>query len=214
MQLRSSDIRQNLEREEECEMTPKEIEISCKGSDVLKLHELTNFQGPLKSMDNDGFQKLKTTLIKYGMVIPIFIWKNGNTNFIIDGHQRVKVLKTLQYEGFKIPMIPVDYVFAKTEKEAKKKLLIAVSQYGVVNRVGLDLFLMNTNLSFEDIEMEMSLPGIKSKSMKATYKEEELQPYKKAHILLSFSPVKMMEIQTHLQKILQIEGVECEQSAS
>jgi hypothetical protein len=45
-------------------------------------------------------------------------------------------------------------------------------------------------------------------------KKEELRPFLKTHILISFSPEKMIEIQDLIQKITEIEGVEYEQSSN
>ena len=43
---------------------------------------------------------------------------------------------------------------------------------------------------------------------------EEIQGYKRVHILLSFSPEKFLSVEPHLKKILQIEGIEYEQASN
>ena len=44
--------------------------------------------------------------------------------------------------------------------------------------------------------------------------EKELKPYRKTHVLLSFSPGLFPRLQKHLEKILAIEGVEYEQGSN
>ncbi|MDD5234478.1 MAG: ParB N-terminal domain-containing protein [Syntrophales bacterium] len=49
---------------------------------------------------------------------------------------------------------------------------------------------------------------------KLDYEEKELRPYRMSHVLLSFPPEKLLEIQKHLEKIIKTEGVEYEQSSN
>ena len=44
--------------------------------------------------------------------------------------------------------------------------------------------------------------------------EEEIVPYKKVHILFSFHPKKFIEVSGYIEKIKNIVGIECEQSAN
>lgn len=67
----------------------KEIRITCESNGLMPIAELNNFQGDLKTLDDDSFKKLKISIVKYGFSFPIFVW-NGN---ILDGHQRLKAVK-------------------------------------------------------------------------------------------------------------------------
>ncbi|HSW62190.1 MAG TPA: ParB N-terminal domain-containing protein [Dissulfurispiraceae bacterium] len=49
---------------------------------------------------------------------------------------------------------------------------------------------------------------------KLDHEEKELRPYIMSHVLLSFPPEKLLEIQKHLEKIIKIKGVEYEQSSN
>jgi len=46
------------------------------------------------------------------------------------------------------------------------------------------------------------------------YFEERIRPYNRTHVLLSFSPELLMQIEPHLKSILEIQGVEYEQGAN
>lgn len=46
------------------------------------------------------------------------------------------------------------------------------------------------------------------------YEEKEIRPYVMTHVLLSFPPEKLLEINKHLEEILKIEGVEYEQGSN
>lgn len=43
---------------------------------------------------------------------------------------------------------------------------------------------------------------------------EEIKPYCKTHILLSFPPEKLADIKEHLEKIIEVDGVEYEQASN
>ena len=45
-------------------MAKKVIKITCKGSGVIPLDQLQNFQGNLKTLDKSALEKLKRSLIK------------------------------------------------------------------------------------------------------------------------------------------------------
>jgi hypothetical protein len=46
------------------------------------------------------------------------------------------------------------------------------------------------------------------------HEEKELRPYRMTHVLISFPPEKMIEVQRHLEAILEIDGVEYEQGSN
>jgi len=144
------------------------------------------------------------------------VWDDGTgTLWTIDGHQRMKVLAALAAEGWEIPPVPVDYIYAKDQAEAKRLILSASSQYGEWDAeilakwmAGIGQGIADT-LRLTDRELEIILIGDKDK---IDLKHENLEPYKKIHVLLSMSPEKFFEIQEYLKQIKDIEGVEYEQS--
>lgn len=100
----------------------KTIEIKCEGASALPLEDLIHFQGELKDITAKNLTKLEKSILKYGFSFPIQIWKSDEEEFkILDGHQRRLVLQQLKNIGYEIPDIPVNFIEAETEQEAKEK---------------------------------------------------------------------------------------------
>lgn len=152
----------------------KEIEIKCEGAGVISIDECLNFQGPLKKLSLESYQRLKHSILTLGFSFPISIWKNKNKSFILDAHQRVDTLKRMRDEGYVIPMLPVIFVEAKNEKEAAKKVLAATSQYGEVQVDGLNTFMETFDLSIDDVKDAFTFPEIDIESFELTFYPQEI----------------------------------------
>ena len=141
----------------------KEIKVACQGADLLSIEDLKDFQGKLKKISKENLQKLKNNIVKYDFSAPVFIWKTKNgTNYVEDGHQRIRALYALQKEGYKIPKkLPVAYIFAKTRKEAKEKLLGIASGFGKPTVKGLELFIDDADIDLGNTGKDLELPDIK-----------------------------------------------------
>lgn len=137
------------------------IKITCKGADVVDFHQLLNFQGGLKEMDDAEFPRLKAEVLEYGFNSPIHVWKHRKKLHILDGHQRLTLLNALEEEGYEIPPVPVDYIEAKSLKDAKHILLSRIKQYGRVMPTGLHQYLQDSNMAFDHVKDSFGdLPGI------------------------------------------------------
>lgn len=108
----------------------KIIKVTCKGADVLPFDKLENFQGNLKRITKQNLDKLKKRIIRDGINVPLFVWRVNDWCRILDGHQRLKALQSLREDGYEIPLIPVAYIEAENEKDARQKLLGITSQFG------------------------------------------------------------------------------------
>jgi DNA modification methylase len=108
----------------------KKIKISCKGADLLPIDSLEDFQGGLKKISKSNLNKLKKRIIRDGINVPLFVWRTDDLCRILDGHQRLKALFSLREDGHELPMIPVAYIDAADEKDARQKLLGITSQFG------------------------------------------------------------------------------------
>lgn len=138
----------------------KIIRIQCEAADSLAVDQLLDFQGDLKKITPTNLDRLKQNMIRHGFTAPMFVWKtSGGKTYVFDGHQRIKALRALEKDGYKIPgKLPVDYIHAKTKKQAKEKFLGIASQFGDFQKKGLDLFIEGMNL--EVLVDEIRLPGI------------------------------------------------------
>lgn len=131
----------------------KQIVNKVKTCDFIDRNELKEFQWDLKKQDNkDLISQLCERIKKTWFSAPIFVWEW--TNYILDWHQRFKALTQLskqwfQFENDKIPCILIE---AKTEEEAREKVLEYNSAYSEWNIEVLTEW--NENLDTEFINIK------------------------------------------------------------
>ena len=150
-------------------MAKKVIKITCKGSGVIPLDQLQNFQGNLKTLDKSALEKLKRSLIKYGFSFPVFVWGNE----ILDGHQRIFAAKALIESGYTIGNIPVAEIEADSKKEAGEKLLMLNSHYAKMTDDGLYEFLNDFDIDISDLTDDLELPDINLDDFVEGYIDEQ-----------------------------------------
>ena len=139
-----------------------DIVIKAKGASEVPLDELVIIQGSLKDLSEINYAKLHDLIVSKGFDSPIQIWEAPDgTKQILDGTQRLRVLLKLREEGYIIPNIPVDIIYADNKKDAHERLLSKVSVYGNVTDEGLYEF---TNIEDAIIEPDfaelLDIPGI------------------------------------------------------
>jgi len=165
----------------------KQIQIRCKGTSALSLDSFQNFQGNLKELREPEYKKLRRSIEKYGFRFPIFVWGN----MILDGHQRILVLKKMISEGWSVDPLPVIEIEAENEREAKHLLLLISSRYGHVTDDGLYEFIMTSELNFNELKEEIDLPEIDFGKFGKSYFEEKeelsIVPEKDENILIRIS---------------------------
>lgn len=128
---------------------------------------------------------------------------------VLGGNMRLKALKKAGIK--KVPVI----IASGWSEEQKRQFLIKDNvsfgtwDYGILSN------------DFEMGELEdwgMDIPDFSKESeegiIQLSEEKEELKPYKKVHVLISFSPEILGVIADHLQKIRNTEGVEYEQGAN
>ncbi len=110
----------------------------------LELEALENFQGGLKRLDAKEYEKLRLSILRLGFAFPVLVWESPTGNKILDGHQRVFTLKKMRdEEEFQVGKIPVVWIQADDETEAKKLVLAASSHYAKTTEEGLADFLID-----------------------------------------------------------------------
>jgi DNA modification methylase len=153
----------------------KEVQIKCKGSMTLELEQLEPFQGNLKDLSKENYNKLRKQIIELGFSEPICVWKNEGKYNILNGHQRVRVLTEMKKaEGWKVPRLPVVEVEAATEFEAKKKVLSLTSQYGALSNESLFEFASLNNIDLPTLE-DFRFPEIDLDKFKAEFFDEPVE---------------------------------------
>lgn len=153
------------------------VSIKCRGAVDVRLEDLKEFQGNLKDLSHENYQKLRTEILTHGFSEPVSIWINNGVTHVINGHQRLRVLQGLMGEGFFIPPIPASVIEAKDEREAKEKVLALTSQFGEITEFGLYEFMEKASLDYSILD-NFRFPEIDIEKWKQGYelenKSEEL----------------------------------------
>lgn len=115
---------------------------------LIDYRKLKHFQGNLKDLSEQNYNRLKKSLEENGYFVPLFVWKDGDEYKVLDGHGRLRLFTKEQarfyYETeseqdgtYEIPVLEIE---AENEIDAKKKLLVISSQYQHILQEGLDEF--------------------------------------------------------------------------
>ena len=117
----------------------KMIPVTCDPDDRLeRLTEMPRaFQGDMKSLDRQRYDKLKASMERHGFFAPVYVWhdEESSTTWTLDGHQRVYVLEN---EGWQVDGgIPVVRIEAESARDAAEKVVLMASTYGKIDQQGL-----------------------------------------------------------------------------
>ncbi len=107
------------------------------GLPLIDYRTLVPFQGDLKDFHEREYAKLKKSVAELGWVFPFFVWFEGETPRILDGHGRQLFAVREKVKPYELPYVRID---AANEQEAKKLLLVATSQYQRITQEGFDAF--------------------------------------------------------------------------
>lgn len=107
----------------------------CSTQDELQLGELEPFQGALKKRSDAVIQELADNIQEEGLLMPFVVWRTPDGhNKLLDGHGRLLALQKLGTPSdYAVPVIFVD---ADNENQAKQALLQIVSSYGNISKKG------------------------------------------------------------------------------
>lgn len=142
-------------------MEQKVIRITVTSAATLPLDSLEPFQGDLKTLGREDFERLRADMISEGMGLTMHVWQSEGHNYIIDGHQRVTALKMMrENEGFTIPDLPVAFIQADSFAGAKRRVLAAISVAGKYTEKSLFEFVKNADIPFDQVVANYSFPSI------------------------------------------------------
>jgi len=153
-------------------MKKKEIQIKCKGNRYVNWKELKPFQGNLKELSPQNFKKLKQSIINLGWISPCFVWDKNKT---LDGHGRLLVLPEIEKEGYVIPPLPVVDIQAPDKRTAGKILLAINSRYQRITQEGLDEFIKNNDIDFNELD-DIDIPEFSIEEFLKDMKNEVIEP--------------------------------------
>ena len=143
------------------------IRITCRVTEFLPAESIEEFQGNLKKRSKKEISKIITSILRYGFSFPFFVWKDGGRNRCLDGHGRLLALAEMRRrhyfldeagslseddgEPVHIPDLPVVYIEAEDEAEAKQKVLRLNSCYGVLDAEGFAEFTAGLDIDWDEL---------------------------------------------------------------
>jgi len=120
--------------------------------ELIEVDDLEPLQGELKKLTDENFNKLRQSILDKGFKLVLHVWKNAGVNYLIDGHQRAHVLKQLKKQGIDVPKIPCAIIEAENYSQAKETVLLAVSQYGKIDKDGFEEFISGEDFNLDDFD--------------------------------------------------------------
>ena len=139
----------------------KKIEVKCRGAELADIDQLQPLQGNLKDLTTENYNKLKKEILELGFSEPFSVWRHEGKLNVLNGHQRLRVLKQLrEKEGYDVPKVPINTVEAKDLAEAQRKILALTSNYGSITRDGLYEFATQAHITLEEMTNSFTFPEI------------------------------------------------------
>ena len=146
---------------------------------TIPYSKLEDFQRDLKKrITEEALDKLKKSILKHGIFVPKFVYKENGQYLTMDGHQTKKALISLEVDGYEIPEIPIVEIQAKDRKDAAEKLLQINSRYGTINPDTTFFEEFNIDLSFiNEIEIpELDILSDKNINIDDFFTDEDSKP--------------------------------------
>ena len=127
----------------------------------LPWRDFVPFQGKLKYLTKDDYERMKALILRDGYAAAMHVWRHGGKLFTIDGHQRCLVLEKMSQEGIQVPdLLPTMLIHAKDVAQAKRILMGHVSQFGRIDGEGLYQFQIDADIQPPEMDEFYRLPDI------------------------------------------------------
>lgn len=170
----------------------------------VKITQLKEFDKNPRQLTEKGLSDLRKSIERFGIAEPLVV----DTDFTIcGGHGRLKILQELNIKE-------VDCYLPDKKLTAKqfKELNIRLNK----NQAGqFDFDILANEYEFEDLlEWGFEEKELGTGVTNTQIRDIGLKPFQQTHILISFSPDRMINIQKYLEKIKKIDGIEIEQSSN
>lgn len=128
------------------------IRLACRGAGSVNYKTLVNFQGDLKTLSEEAYQRIRSSIIRFGFMEPISVWNDEGVLKMLNGHQRLTAVKRMvELEGFKPIKLPVNYIDAENYEDAKLRVLALTSDYGQMTQAGAVNYLADMNVTHDDL---------------------------------------------------------------
>lgn len=154
----------------------KTIQNKVIGLTSVRWNDLATLRTPdLKVASDQGFQRLKNSILEDGFIKPIYIWEDGSIQYCLDGELRLKALQSLLDHGHPVPVDhPALLIDCVDKKEAAKFTLIYSAIYAKLQQKGLFDFITEFDLNFKELKETILLPDFSEERFMQTYDIEKI----------------------------------------
>ena len=177
---------------------------------MIKISDIKLNPNNPRLIKDDKFRKLVKSIEEFPKMMALRPIVINADSVVLGGNMRLKALQQLKYK--EIPDEWVKRAEDLTEDEARRFIIADNVGFGEHDWDMLanewdeqELTDWGLDFDFEPFQLE------KPKKVKEVH---ELKNYEKTHVLISFSPEKLMEIQALLEKLKSFEFIEYEQSSN
>ncbi len=138
----------------------KTINIVCNSGLSMSINDINNLQGDLKTLSDESRSKLRHQIETTGFAYAPHVWLNPADKkfYLIDGHQRIAVVRDMIKDGFECPKIPVVEIKAASIREAKIRVLQSIAQYGQVTNQGFYEFTSDIGENIKELLENFVIP--------------------------------------------------------
>lgn len=167
----------------------KIIQINCEGAHAVAWQELHPFQGDLKKLTIENYEKFKAEILRDGYCEPITVWRRefeddgvpfpagGIRWTILNGHQRLATIREMvETEGYQVGLLPVSIVRIRDEQHANDLVLALTSQYGEMSVESVAKFAKERGIKVELIVQRYRFPEVNGKELVRICSEPQRQP--------------------------------------
>jgi len=169
----------------------------------VKISEVKLNQNNPRLIKDDNFKKLVQSIKDFPEMLDIRPIVVNADMVILGGNMRFKACKEA---GLKeVPIVIADNLTEEQQREFLIKDNVSGGEW--------DFEMLANEWDVEQLEdWGLDIPEENNDNQKGKIKKENLKPFVKTHILISFPPEKMIDLQNYITEICLIEGVEYEQS--
>lgn len=153
--------------------------IKCQGYGNIALDDLQLLHH-FKTLTDDDYARGRNLLLERGFKFPFSVWVSPeNTNYTVDGHQRIAILKRMRDEGVTLPSaFPFNLVTADSKEDAAKDIIASETVFAAIDPGEFTSFLEDYAIQWETVEDWANIPDLASddekKSDGGSKKEKEI----------------------------------------
>ncbi len=174
----------------------------------MKLKDIKLNPNNPRVIKDEKFEKLKKSIQEFPKMMKLRPMVINADNIVLGGNMRLKALKELGYK--EIPDEWVKRADELTEDEQRRFIIADNVEFGEH-----DWEMLANEWDVEQLDSwGLEVISFNEEKIEAKKEEKEIKPFVKTHILLSFCPTKILELKPFLDEILNIEGIEYEQSSN